>query len=36
MELQGSNPWQEVVLPSHAGNATSAYMRLVPVDGAVR
>ncbi|MGA0438888.1 MAG: hypothetical protein ACO3PO_15055, partial [Limisphaerales bacterium] len=36
MELQGSDTWQEVVLPNHAGNATGAYLRLVPVEAAVR
>ena len=36
MELQGSDSWQEVVLPSRAGSATSAYLCLVPVEAVVR
>jgi len=36
MELEGSDTWQEVVLPSETGGSTSAYLRLVPVEAAVR
>jgi len=33
MELEGSDTWQEVVLPA---DSARAYLRLVPVDGVVR
>ena len=36
VELEGSDIWQEVVLPSHAGIGASEYLRLVPVEALVR